>query len=154
MFFLLLPLHPNEFISYNENPSSHPSIVSCLSGVGSRGHQLKQREPGFPLPIHLGQLVHGNPKAFPGQPRNVVLPACPGSSSSPPPGGTCPEHLTKEVSRRHPNQMPEPAQVAPLDVEKQHREEPRKLPSFSPYLTLLTLSLRESPDILQRKLIL
>ncbi|MED6264317.1 hypothetical protein CHARACLAT_013533 [Characodon lateralis] len=42
---------------------------------------------------------------------------CPGSSSGPPPGGTYPEHLTREAPKRHPNQMPEP--LAPLDVEKQ-----------------------------------
>uniref|UniRef100_A0A3B3ULB7 Kinesin family member 26B n=1 Tax=Poecilia latipinna TaxID=48699 RepID=A0A3B3ULB7_9TELE len=48
-------------------------------------------------------------------PRDIVPPACPGSSSGPPPGGTCPEHLTREASRRHPDQMPEPPQLAPLD---------------------------------------
>ncbi|MEQ2222926.1 hypothetical protein ILYODFUR_031581, partial [Ilyodon furcidens] len=78
-----------------------------------------QRDPDFPLSSHLGQLVRGYPKAFRGQPRNIVPPACPGSSSEPPPGGTCPEHLTREPFRRHPNQIPEPPQLAPLDVENQ-----------------------------------
>ncbi|MEQ2236142.1 hypothetical protein ILYODFUR_009436 [Ilyodon furcidens] len=59
---------------------------------------------------HLGQLIRGNPKAFPGQPRNIVPPACPGSFSGPCPGGTSLEHLTREASMRHPNQMPEPPQ--------------------------------------------
>ncbi|MEQ2189317.1 hypothetical protein GOODEAATRI_024176 [Goodea atripinnis] len=48
------------------SPSIHPSIVFRLSRVGSRGQQAKQRDPDFPLPSHLGQLVWGNPKAFPG----------------------------------------------------------------------------------------
>ncbi|MED6269719.1 hypothetical protein CHARACLAT_002542 [Characodon lateralis] len=76
---------------------------------GSRGipqrcppYSAKQRDPDFPLPILLGQLVRKNPKAFPGQPRDIVPPPCPGSSSGPPPGGMCPEHLT----RRHPNKLP------------------------------------------------
>ncbi|KAJ8395912.1 hypothetical protein AAFF_G00027950 [Aldrovandia affinis] len=30
-----------------------------------------------------------------------------------------PEHLTREASRRHPNQMPEPPHLAPLDAEEQ-----------------------------------
>ncbi|MEQ2191349.1 hypothetical protein XENOCAPTIV_027071 [Xenoophorus captivus] len=63
----------------------------------------------------FAQLVRGNPKAFPGQPRNIVLPACPGSSSGPPPGGTC----RNTSPGRHHNQMPEPPQLAPLDMEKQ-----------------------------------
>uniref|UniRef100_A0A3Q3IZN9 Transposase Tc1-like domain-containing protein n=1 Tax=Monopterus albus TaxID=43700 RepID=A0A3Q3IZN9_MONAL len=41
---------------------------------------------------------------------------CPGSSPGPPPGGTCLEHLPRKASRRHPKQMPEPPQLAPLDV--------------------------------------
>ncbi|MED6263793.1 Beta-catenin-like protein 1, partial [Characodon lateralis] len=103
-------------------PSIIPSIQplsSVYPWVGLRGQQPKQRDPDFPLPSHLGQLVQGNPKEFQGQPRNIVPPACPGSSSGPPPTGTCPEHLTGEASRRHPNQMPEPSQLASLDVEKQ-----------------------------------
>ncbi|MEQ2255054.1 hypothetical protein ILYODFUR_009835 [Ilyodon furcidens] len=101
------------------NNRFHPFIVFRLSGVGSRGQQPKQRDPDFPLLSLLDQLVQVNTKAFPGQPRDIVPPACPGSFSGPPPGGTCPEHLTREASRTHPNQMPEPPQLAPLDVEKQ-----------------------------------
>ncbi|MED6286724.1 hypothetical protein CHARACLAT_009104 [Characodon lateralis] len=97
------------------HPSIHPSILFRLSVVGSREQQPKQRDPDFHLTSRLGQLVGGNPKAFPGQPRNIVLPACPRSSSGPPAGGTCPEHLTG----RHPYQMPVPTQLAPLNVEKQ-----------------------------------
>ncbi|MEQ2236638.1 hypothetical protein ILYODFUR_014711 [Ilyodon furcidens] len=41
-------------------------------------------------------------KAFPGQPRDIVPPACPGPSPGPPPGGTCLEHLPRKASRCHP----------------------------------------------------
>ncbi|MEQ2221460.1 hypothetical protein ILYODFUR_016165 [Ilyodon furcidens] len=51
--------------------------------VRSQGQQPKQRDPDFPLSSHLGQLIWLNPKAFPGQPRNIVPPACSGSSSGP-----------------------------------------------------------------------
>ncbi|MEQ2307826.1 hypothetical protein AMECASPLE_022161 [Ameca splendens] len=94
-------------------------MVFRLSRVGSRGQQPQHRDPDFPLRRHLGQLIWRNHKGFLGQPRNIVPPACPGSSSGPPPCTTCPEHLTREASRRHPNQMPEPPQLALLDVEKQ-----------------------------------
>uniref|UniRef100_A0A3B4AEN1 Ig-like domain-containing protein n=1 Tax=Periophthalmus magnuspinnatus TaxID=409849 RepID=A0A3B4AEN1_9GOBI len=46
---------------------------------------------------------------------DIVPPACPGSSPGPPPGGTCPEHLPREASRRHPEQMPEPPQLVRLN---------------------------------------
>ncbi|MED6239507.1 hypothetical protein ATANTOWER_007269 [Ataeniobius toweri] len=58
--------------------------------------------PDVPLPRHLLQLLRVEPKAFPGQPRDIVPPACPGSSPGPPPGGTCLEHLPRKASRRHP----------------------------------------------------
>ncbi|PWA25825.1 hypothetical protein CCH79_00001550, partial [Gambusia affinis] len=38
--------------------------------------------------IHLGQLHWGHPKAFPGQPRNIVPPACPGSPFWSPPNSS------------------------------------------------------------------
>ncbi|MEQ2305696.1 hypothetical protein AMECASPLE_000698 [Ameca splendens] len=52
---------------------------------GHGGQQPKQRDPDFPLPSHLGQLVRENPKTFSGQPRNIVPSACPASSFGPPP---------------------------------------------------------------------
>ncbi|PWA29631.1 hypothetical protein CCH79_00007717 [Gambusia affinis] len=72
------------------------------------------------------ELLRRNPKALPGHPRDIVPPACPGSSPGSPPGGTCPEDLTREASRRHPDQIHEPPQLAPLidlqwDIE-QHTE--------------------------------
>ncbi|KAI3356009.1 hypothetical protein L3Q82_017280 [Scortum barcoo] len=51
--------------------------------------------------------------------RDIVSPACPGSSPRPPPGGTCLEHLPREASRGHPKQMPKPPQLTPLDVKEQ-----------------------------------
>ncbi|CAG5932572.1 unnamed protein product [Menidia menidia] len=101
------------------HPSIHPSILLRLSGVGSRGQQPEQGNPDFPLPGHFGQLLRGDPEAFPGQPGHIVPPAGPGSSSGPSPGGTSPEHLPREATRRHPEQMPEPPQLAPLHVEEQ-----------------------------------
>ncbi|KAM9705111.1 thioredoxin reductase 1, cytoplasmic-like isoform 2-T2 [Menidia menidia] len=101
------------------HPSIHPSIVHRLFEVGSRGQQPEQGNPGFPLPGHFSQLLRGDPEAFPGQPGHIVPPAGPGSSSGPSPGGTSPEHLPREVARRHPDQMPEPPQLAPLHVEEQ-----------------------------------
>ncbi|MEQ2311448.1 hypothetical protein AMECASPLE_020107, partial [Ameca splendens] len=47
---------------------------------------------------HLVQLLWGKPKAFPGQPRYIVPPACPGLSPGSPPGETCLEQLLWEVT--------------------------------------------------------
>ncbi len=99
--------------------SIHPSIVFRLSGAGSRGQQSKQRWPDFPLPRHFLLLLRGNTEAFPGQSGDIIPAACPGSSPESPPSGTCPEHLPGEASRRHPEQMPDPPQLAPRDVEEQ-----------------------------------
>ncbi|MED6268505.1 hypothetical protein CHARACLAT_023103 [Characodon lateralis] len=77
-------------------------VVFRLSGTGLRGQQTQQRRPDVPLPRHLIQLLRVEPKAFPGQPRDIVPPACPGLSPGPPPGGTCLEHLPRKASRRHP----------------------------------------------------
>ena len=98
--------------------SIHPSS-SALSGTGSREQLSEQGHSDFPLPGHFLQLFREDPKAFPGQPRDIVTPACPRSSSGSLPGGTCQEHLPREASRGHLIQMPEPSQLAPLNVEKQ-----------------------------------
>ncbi|KAK3550428.1 hypothetical protein QTP86_025158 [Hemibagrus guttatus] len=68
---------------------------------------------------HFLQLFRRDPEAFPGQPRDIVSPVCPGSSPGPLPGGACPEHLPRETSRMHLKQMPEPPQLSPFDVEEQ-----------------------------------
>ncbi|MED6281564.1 hypothetical protein CHARACLAT_022898 [Characodon lateralis] len=46
----------------------------------------------------LHKLLREEPKAFPGQPRDIVLPECPEPSPGPPPGGTCLEHLPRKAS--------------------------------------------------------
>ncbi len=97
----------------------HPSIFFRLSRAGSWGQQSKQRCPDFPLPRHFLQFFRGDTEAFPGQPGGIVSPACPRSSPGPPPSGTCPEHLPGKASRRHLEQMPEPPQLTPLNVEEQ-----------------------------------
>ncbi|KAK5602720.1 hypothetical protein CRENBAI_002502 [Crenichthys baileyi] len=123
-------------------------LIAGSAGDGHRAGRLNSGSAGDGL-APLGPARLGNPKAFPGQPRNIVLPACPGSSSGAPPNGTCLEHLTREASRRHPSQMPEPPQLARPDVERQwlYSKPPPRMTE------LFTLSLRESPDTLRRKLI-
>ncbi len=105
----------NWFLSHCEQ---NPSIFH-LSGAGSWGQQCKQRCSDFPLPRHFVLLLRGYTEAFPGQLGDIIPPACPGSSPGSPPGGTRPEHLPRKASRRHPEQLPEPPQLAPLDVEEQ-----------------------------------
>ena len=129
--------------SLSIHPSIHPSSAAS-PGVGSRGQQLEQRNPDFPVPGHFLQLFRRDPEAFPGQPRDIVSPTCPGASPGSPPSGTCPEHLTREASRRHPN----PSHLSWL---LSMWRSSGFTPSPSQMTELLTLSLRESPDTLRRK---
>ncbi|KAI3356345.1 hypothetical protein L3Q82_017575, partial [Scortum barcoo] len=104
---------------------------------GCRGSSLSTDAQTFPHPRHFLQLFRVDSEAFPGQPRDIVSPVCPGSSPGPPPpGGTCLEHLPREASRGHPKQMPEPPQLTPLDVKEQRLYSKLLLSdlSFSPYL--------------------
>ncbi|KAK3509598.1 hypothetical protein QTP70_006792 [Hemibagrus guttatus] len=94
-------------------------VAQKYPAAASRGQQSKQGCPDFPLPRHFLQLFRRDPEAFPGQPRGIVSPACPGSSPGSLPGGACPEHLPRETSRRHPKQMPASPQLSPFDVEEQ-----------------------------------
>ncbi|KAJ0064949.1 hypothetical protein NL108_018186 [Boleophthalmus pectinirostris] len=51
--------------------SVDPSIHFLpLIGAGSQGQQSKQGLPDFHHPRHVLQLLRGNPKTFPGQPRH------------------------------------------------------------------------------------
>uniref|UniRef100_A0A8C6KI56 Ig-like domain-containing protein n=1 Tax=Nothobranchius furzeri TaxID=105023 RepID=A0A8C6KI56_NOTFU len=86
--------------------TSQPSALSVLA-------------PDCPLPGHLHQLLRQDPKAFPDQIGDVTSPTCPGSTRGPPAGRTCPKHLPREASRRHPDQMPKPPQLTPFDPEEQ-----------------------------------
>ena len=53
-------------------------------------------------------------EAFLGQPRDIISPA--GHTQN---ANLCPAHFSREASRGHPDQMPKPPQLAPLDVEEQ-----------------------------------
>ena len=119
--------------------SIHPSIFYRLSGVRSRGQQPKQGSPDFPFPSYFIQLFLGDPEAFPGQPS--VSWVFPGVSYqwdvpwTPHQGGIltrCPSHLIWLLSMRRSS---------------------GSTPSSSRMTELLTLSLRESPATLRRKLI-
>ncbi|KAI3375709.1 hypothetical protein L3Q82_004020 [Scortum barcoo] len=111
------------------HPSIHLHPLYPGDRVAERRQQSEQRCPDFPHPRHFLQLFRGDPEAFPGQPRDIVSPACPGSSPGPPPGGTCLEHLPREASRGHPKQMPKPPQLTPLRCEKEQRLYSELLPS-------------------------
>ena len=90
----------NAFLSSTKHVGSiHLSILHRLSGVGLQGQQPKQGSPDFPLPSYFIQLFRGDPKAFPGQPRDIVRlstgETCPDTSSGRRPEGIltrCPNH--------------------------------------------------------------
>ena len=63
--------------------SIHPSY-SALSEARSWGQLSEQGHWDFPLPGHFLQLFWEHPKAFSGQPSDLVTLACPGSSFLPP----------------------------------------------------------------------
>uniref|UniRef100_A0A673CTQ5 Rho guanine nucleotide exchange factor 2-like n=1 Tax=Sphaeramia orbicularis TaxID=375764 RepID=A0A673CTQ5_9TELE len=51
-------------------------------GGDKKDKQPQQRSPDSPLPSHFHQLFRGNPEAFPGQPRDIIPPACLKESST------------------------------------------------------------------------
>ncbi|KAF7656071.1 hypothetical protein LDENG_00046740 [Lucifuga dentata] len=56
----------------------------------------------LPVPSQALYLLLGDSQVFPGQPGDIVSPACPGSSLGPLPSWTCLEDLPRETTRRHP----------------------------------------------------
>lgn len=91
--------------------------------------------PSSSLSLHPAQ-----PEALPGRLGDVLTPACPGPSLGSPLGGTSPENCPRHISGRPPIQMPELHRLALVDSSE------RRL-----YFQT-TRSLRETPDILLRKL--
>ncbi|KAI3359654.1 hypothetical protein L3Q82_014038 [Scortum barcoo] len=79
--------------------SIHPSIHFHPLGPGpGRGGSSLSRDAQTSLtPDTSSSSSGGIPEAFPGQPRDIVSPACPGSSTGPSPGGTRLEHLPREA---------------------------------------------------------
>lgn len=77
------------------------SIFYWVSRFGS-----EQRNPHFPHPLHLFQLICGDTELLPSHPRDIISSAGPGSEQEPPPSKTWLEYLTQKASRRHPSQMP------------------------------------------------
>ncbi|KAK3568636.1 hypothetical protein QTP86_011433 [Hemibagrus guttatus] len=106
---------------YDKETDKYDSGLSGPFHVGLDTPTLSSQLLTEPLDkvITCTSLFRRDPKAFPGQPKDIVSPACPGSSPGPLPGGACPEHLSRETSRRHPKQMLEPPQLPPFDVEEQ-----------------------------------
>lgn len=116
-----------------------------ISGLRSWGQQPQQRCPDL---HHLHHVLRGNTKAFPGQPRDIIAPASSGSAPRPPSVGTCQINLPRDASEGYPNQVPKPPQLVPFDVKEQ-----QVYSKSSQMSELVTLSLRESPANLQRKII-
>lgn len=77
--------------------------------AGLQGRQVSRKVQSSTY--HL-QLI--NTEAFPRQPRDVISPACPESVTGLNPSKTGKEHLTQELPRRHPSQMPDTPQAMAL----------------------------------------
>lgn len=122
------------FISQGSTGHIHPFIhlqaliqiwVAWVSNLSREGQT-------FVSPAMLSSSSGGDPEVLPGQLRYIVPAASLGSYPHPP-CKTSTEHLTREVSTGHPNQMAKTPHLAPLHVEAPLWAPPRKS-SFSPYL--------------------
>jgi len=109
----------------------HPSIHShpLSPGSGRGGNRPSRLTQTSLSPATFSSLFWGSR----GVPKDIVPPACPGSSLGSPPSWTCLENLSREASRRHPNQMPEPPQLNPFDA-KEYRLDSKLPPDVrAPY---------------------
>ena len=70
----------------------YPSIIFCLSKVGSWRQQVQQGNLEIPLTSDTFHLLLGDLKAFPGQMGHVSPPACSGSA----PGASCWLYMTEK----------------------------------------------------------
>ena len=77
------------------HPCIHLSPFIWGQVAGTRAWAAKPRRPS-PRPLH--PALSGGSEVFPGQPRDIIPTAWPGSYQGPPTGGTSPEHLTREAS--------------------------------------------------------
>ena len=151
VFTKLGKVNVKNFIVYKEYlwlVTIHPSIFFCLSGAGLPGQLSEQGHPHLPLPGHFLHLFQEVPKAFPGQPSDIVAPACPGSSSGSTPAGHA--RHTSRGRRPEGNQYRCPSHLSWLLSMWRSSD---STPSSSRVTELLTLSLRERPATLRRKLI-
>lgn len=117
--------------------------VSLNPGLGPRGSSPSREVQTSLFPViwgNLGQLLQENPKAFPGQSRNIVPPEYPRSSCGCPSGGRWLEPLTRGASRMHSDQIPELPLLALLGDSTLSPLRISKVP---------TLSLRESLDTMR-----
>ena len=95
-------------------------VFCCLSSSGvTWGNSLNREIQMFLSLAIAANSSGGDTKMFPKLPRDIISLACPWSASESIPRWACPKHLLGETSKRHPDQIPEPTQLAPLDLEEQ-----------------------------------
>lgn len=115
----------NTFVSVQ--PSIHP-FSFCL---WSWWQQAKQASLS---PANAFQLLLGDAEMVPGQMRYIVPPASSMSTPGAPLCWTWREKVSRETSKKHPDQIPKPLRLAPFNTKEQGLySEPL---NFSPYLLL------------------
>lgn len=75
--------------------------------------------PGFPFPSNVFHRLPGEPEVFQGQMTYIIPPVLVGVPQSLFPVGRGWKNLQRKVPWRHPDQMPEPPQLAPFNVKEQ-----------------------------------